>query len=439
VIAIAPDRALGSEASVGGAHWAPSLETSVARARADVVVFLGAVSILALHVAIDSFVAPEPGTGPGDHLLRGVATLSVLALAALVHPRLPAGGRAALSAAFGVLALEGAALAIADARAVGARGEDWTGFLLLPLGVALVGSAVALLWRSRKPRRLRYLRRAGIVVATVLVAYWLIVPAAIGILATHRPRADVPPADLGRPYEQATIPTSDGLRLAAWYVPSRNGAAIVSYPTRQGEVPQARILARHGYGVLLVDARGYDGSEGDPNAFGWEGTKDIDAAVAWLRRRPDVEPGRIGGIGFSVGGEAMLQAAASNSRLRAVVSEGAGVRSVREDLLRGPSGWFALPESALQTAAVAILSGTPPPPSLADVVPRIARRPVLLIYAGRGGGGEELNPEYFRAAAQPKTLWEIREAGHVGGFAARPREYERRVVGFFDRALLGSG
>jgi hypothetical protein len=115
------------------------------------------------------------------------------------------------------------------------------------------------------------------------------------------------------------------------------------------------------------------------------------------------------------------------------------VRSVREDLLRGPKGWFALPESALQTAAVAVLSGTPPPPSLADVVPRIAPHPVLLVYAGRGGGGEELNPSYFRAAEQPKALWEIPEAGHVGGYDTRPREYERRVAGFFDRALLGSG
>jgi hypothetical protein len=28
-------------------------------------------------------------------------------------------------------------------------------------------------------------------------------------------------------------------------------------------------------------------------------------------------------------------------------------------------------------------------------------------------------------------------AGHTGGIEARPAEYERRVVGFFDDALLG--
>jgi fermentation-respiration switch protein FrsA (DUF1100 family) len=392
--------------------------------------------IIALHAIVDSFIAPEPGTGASDHLMRGLVSLAVLALAVAVYPRLPAGGRAGLAGVFGALALEGAILAIADARAVGARGEDWTGFLLVPVGVVLLVQAALLLWRSRKPGRFRWLRRAGIALATIVVLYWTVVPIEIAILATHRPRADVQPADLGRSYEEVTLQTSDGLELAAWYVPSRNGAAVISYPTRQGKLAQARMLVRHGYGVLLLDARGYDGSEGDPNLFGWDDAKDIDAAVAWLQSRPDVNDGRIGGIGFSVGGEAMIDAAASNTGLRAVVSEGAGVRSIREDLLRGPRGWFALPEAAVQTGALAVMSGTPPPPALDDLAARIAPRPLFLIYAGQGVGGEELNPEYFEAASQPKALWKIDEAGHVGGFEARPEEYEQRVVAFFDRALL---
>jgi hypothetical protein len=56
---------------------------------------------------------------------------------------------------------------------------------------------------------------------------------------------------------------------------------------------------------------------------------------------------------------------------------------------------------------------------------------------GRGGGGGELNADYYRAALAPKALWMIPESRHMGGFQARPREYEGRVTRFFDRALLG--
>jgi fermentation-respiration switch protein FrsA (DUF1100 family) len=43
---------------------------------------------------------------------------------------------------------------------------------------------------------------------------------------------------------------------------------------------------------------------------------------------------------------------------------------------------------------------------------------------------------YRAAAHEPKELWEIPESTHTHGIDARPQEYERRVVGFFDAALL---
>jgi uncharacterized protein len=406
--------------------------------RNESLLFAAAAAVVAAHAAVDSFVAPEPGTGPGDHLARGLVTLALLGLAIAAYPRLRPGARAAVAATLGALALEGAVLAVRDAQTAGARGEDWTGFLLGPVGGVLLALAVGLVLRSRKPGRLRWPRRAGLSALTVVGAYLLVVPVAMAILATHRPRTVARPAQLGRQYEEVTVRSSDGLRLAGWYVPSRNGAAVISYPTREGKLPQARMLVRHGYGVLLLDARGYDGSQGDPNLFGWDDAKDIDAAVAWLQEQPDVEGRRIGGIGFSVGGEMMLQAAAANTGLRAVISEGAGFRSVREEVLRGPRGWFtSLPEQTVQSTALAVMSGTAPPPSLKSLVPRIAPRHVFFIYAGHGAGGEEYNSDYYRAAHAPKALWEIPEAHHVGGFEARPHQYEQRVIGFFDGALLG--
>lgn len=396
---------------------------------------LAATGVVAVHATADSFVAPERGTAWDGRLVPGFATLAVLAVAALVFVRARDGLRAAAALALGALAGEGFVLAVLDARAVAARGDDWTGFLLAPAAAVLLATGVVLLARSRRPGGRRALRRAGLAVAGVVGGYWLVLPVGMALLATHRPRQPVAPAALGRPYERVSLRTADGLRLAAWYVPSRNGAAVVSYPTRSGALPEARLLARHGYGVLLLDARGYDGSEGAPNRFGWVGDRDVDAAVAWLRRRPDVRNGRVGGIGFSVGGEVLLQAAAANPALRAVVAEGAGIRSVREELLYGWRSAPTLPLAAVQTASVALLSGDRPPPSLRDLVGRIAPRPVLFVEAEHGSGGEDLDRRYRAAAGPTARLWVVPGAGHTGGYEADPRGYERRVVGFFDRAL----
>jgi uncharacterized protein len=59
----------------------------------------------------------------------------------------------------------------------------------------------------------------------------------------------------------------------------------------------------------------------------------------------------------------------------------------------------------------------------------------MLIQAPGSPNGERLNDDYYRAAREPKTSWAIPESGHTGGIEARPREYERRVAGFFDAAL----
>jgi uncharacterized protein len=246
----------------------------------------------------------------------------------------------------------------------------------------------------------------------------------------------VPTAHLGTAYEDVSFTTSDGLQLEGWYIPSKNGAAVIAFPGRSGPQKHARMLARHGYGVLLFDRRGEGASDGDGNLFGWGGEKDIYAAVEFLETRPDVESGRIGGIGFSVGGELMLQAAAQSNGLAAVVSDGAGTRSLAEDLddIPSPGKWIGLPFLAAKSGAVALFSNTTPPPELTELVPRIAPTPLLLIWAPNSGG-ENMNPDYYRLAGQPKAIWAIPEAGHIQGITARPKEYERRVVAFFDRAL----
>jgi dienelactone hydrolase len=283
--------------------------------------------------------------------------------------------------------------------------------------------------------------RRGLLLAAAALLFVLVVfPLCIAYAFTHLSRAGVPPADLGAAHEDVAFETSDGLMLKGWYVPSKNRAAVIVFPGRKGPQRQTRMLVRHGYGVLLFDRRGEGESDGDPNLFGWAMDRDLTAAAAFLQRRPEVAPDRIGGLGLSVGGEMLLQTAAESKTFKAIVSEGAGSRSVREDLEkpRTLEDVLALPASFVQTAGIALFSNHMPPPSLVDLTGRIAPRPMFLIYALHGTGGEEkqLNLKYYAAAGAPKQIWEIPESAHTGGIEARPVEYERRVVGFFDRALL---
>ena len=91
----------------------------------------------------------------------------------------------------------------------------------------------------------------------------------------------------------------------------------------------------------------------------------------------------------------MLQAAAETDDFKAVVSEGAGVRSVRESVhTEGAetivSSWIF----GLVTAGTALFTSDLPPPSLTDLSADITE-PVLFIHATPGQGGETLTEKYY--------------------------------------------
>jgi hypothetical protein len=67
-------------------------------------------------------------------------------------------------------------------------------------------------------------------------------------------------------------------------------------------------------------------------------------------------------------------------------------------------------------------------------VVKIGSRPLFLISSGTGYE-RDLTRVYYRAAAGPKTLWEMPHAAHTGGLSEYPQEYPRRVDAFFAKAL----
>jgi dienelactone hydrolase len=417
----------------------PGVVAGVVASRRESILLGVGLGLIALHLADDNFLQPQPGTSAGDHLVSGLVPLGGVALAAALYGRVRPGLRGAIALLLGFFGVLFGTEAVQYTRAIGPSGDDYTGLLSIPAGLLLLGLGAVTLWRSRhRDDRLwrRYTRRVLIAGGAALATMAILLPLTVAYVVTHAQRAEVPKADLGTPYEDVAFTTSDGLRLKGWYIPSRNRAAVISFPGRASSQKQAKMLARHGYGVLLFDRRGEAASEGDPNVFGWQGERDVRAAVAFLHDRRDVDPNRIGAVGLSVGGEMLIEAAAESTGLQAIVSEGGSSRSVRDEYANG-SGWSELVGNSVATAATAVFTNNLPPADLKSLVPRIAPRAVFFVYGQHGQPAEKpANQGFYAAAGEPKAIWEVPASGHAGGIDAQPKEYERRIVAFFDRHLL---
>ena len=89
--------------------------------------------------------------------------------------------------------------------------------------------------------------------------------------------------------------------------------------TREGYREQAEYLAEHGVGALIYDKRGSGESSGNADYRYSQLADDARAAVAMLRRRPEVELRGIGLWGVSEGGAIAPLVAAGNPDVAAVV------------------------------------------------------------------------------------------------------------------------
>jgi hypothetical protein len=378
--------------------------------------------------------------GLGQHALAAAVSL-VLGLGAIyAFPFVRPAGRSAIAFFFGALAIVNGALHVKHIVAEGAAAGDLTGALALAAGVALVGLAVVIPWRHRgegaASRRRRWAQRIAAVPAGLLLALFTVVPIGMAITETHKFREPIgaPP---GADYREVAFDASDGVHLSGWYRPTRNGATLLVVHggggDRTGAVAHAKLLVRHGYGVLLYDARGRGKSEGTQNAFGWGWTNDIAGALRFLTSRPEVDPQRIGGLGLSTGADALVQAAGQGANLHAVVADGTAAESF-EDWRRLQGITAMTPIFAAEFATVRITSGAKSGPPLEDMIKRISQ-PLLLVSAGRA---EEykFNVKYDRAAGRrPVEHWNLPAAHHTGAIRDAAPEYERRVTEFFDRAL----
>jgi fermentation-respiration switch protein FrsA (DUF1100 family) len=238
------------------------------------------------------------------------------------------------------------------------------------------------------------------------------------------------------------------VRLSGWFFRARGTGAepapavVLCHGIGTGRrecLPIALRFSATGYHVLCFDFRAHGSSDGQFSSVGLLETDDVIGAVQWLKARPEVDPRRIGVVGFSMGAVATIQAAAQCADIAAVVADSAyasfldAVRYSFRVVVRLPH--FPIAPIAMHWAKW-IVHVDPSHLRPVDVIGRIAPRPILVTH----GSVDEIVPvrhayTLFKAAEEPKELWIVPGAHHVEARDQNPDVYFERIEQFLRQAL----
>ncbi len=284
------------------------------------------------------------------------------------------------------------------------------------------------------------------------VFLWLLLPVAVVLVAgtclsfyytSRRPRKVFQtPAEYGLEYEDVTFRAADGLDLRGCWIPAadRSAPAIIILHGHGGsldtDLHRAPAFHRAGFSVFLIDFRAHGGSQGRIASFGYLERRDVQGAVAWVKSRG---AGRIGLLGFSYGGIASMVGAPLCPDVSAVVSDGGPVRMRTAIAGRGVEWHFPRWLSSAFGWLIVVITSVRLRANLFDYdavrwVGKIAPRPILFIH-----GEEDLVSTDFddlwAAAGEPREAWRLPGVGHTKASEVYPEEFDRRVIGFFEKNL----
>jgi uncharacterized protein len=161
------------------------------------------------------------------------------------------------------------------------------------------------------------------------------------MIVGRRAPIDRTPRDAGLGYEEIGFDATDGVRLGGWFIPSgkdhgpavafvhgwlwnRLGNVAGQVPVDDRSVdflPAAKALHDAGYHVLLFDLRNHgDSARKLPITYGLREAHDVQGALEYLRARTEVDPGRIGLLGCSMGANASIYGAAASPPVKAILA-----------------------------------------------------------------------------------------------------------------------
>jgi uncharacterized protein len=245
--------------------------------------------------------------------------------------------------------------------------------------------------------------------------------------------------------QEVSMTASDGVVLKGWYVHpgAYNGDAVVLAhgitDNREGVAGYAELFLKHGYAVLLPDARAHGESGGELATYGLKEAGDLHGWVSWIYAHD--APQCVYGFGESYGAALVLQSLAAEPRYCAVVVEDA-FSTAREMSYERVSGFLRLGDWFGRSVGRPILFAAIhysrarygidllQPSPLAAI--RHSSVPILLIH---GAMDRSINPRHSiilaQAAPDHVQLWLAPNAAHTGAWSAAHDEFESRVLGWF--------
>lgn len=245
--------------------------------------------------------------------------------------------------------------------------------------------------------------------------------------------------------EKLSILAQDGVALKAWYVhpPNFNGNSIVLLhgitDNREGVAGYAELFLKHGYGVLLPDARAHGESGGLLATYGVKESDDLHRWVSWLYAHDP--PQCVFGFGESYGAALTLQSLAVERRFCAVAVESpfSTAREMSYERISGPlhlKPWFGKTIARPVIWAAVLYARLRYGVDLLQPSPLEAVResatPVLLIH---GTDDANILPYHSQLIAQAAPdhvqLWLVPHARHTMAWSAAHEEFERRVLAWF--------
>jgi uncharacterized protein len=300
-------------------------------------------------------------------------------------------------------------------------------------------AVVSLRWRWHLMVRIA----VGILVS--LVAGFLAISAYAGYTLSTPKRIFEPEkaALFATPPIDVKFPTTDGLEIAGWFIPSTasNKALILVHGRNSSRTDElfpefGAAIQRRGFSVLMIDLRGHGQSADAWVTMGLTERRDVTGAVNWLKQQ-GYPAHKIGLLGVSMGAAAVIGAAAENPEIGALVLD-SGYAEVYPVIQKNWQSASGLPEIFLPSTLLFgqwltgyDLTSAQPVKELAQMAPR----PVLIIHSALDPDTPVEQSRQLRAAYPASEYWETSTAKHARNYNSYPQMYVDKVADFYDRSL----